>query len=81
VKAHLDAVAQLRKYDKARSIMGYWNSTREDWRQEARAFGAWQNDVWTFMIEMLEAVEAGREAPPSSADASVGILSQPPWKA
>jgi RecB family exonuclease len=79
VKAHLDAVAQLRKYDDARSIIGYWNSTREDWRQEARAFGAWQDEVWTFMIELLEAIEAGREVAPNSVEDLIAMLPALPW--
>jgi len=78
VKAHLDAVAQLRRYDDARALLGYWNSTREDWREEARVFGAWQDAVWTLLIGVFEAAERGQDLP-ETVEEVIAILPAPPW--
>jgi hypothetical protein len=79
LKAHLNAAAQEREYDDARAIVGYVNSTRPDWKAEAEAFVAWQDVVWTLVIDMLAAVEAGKEVPPESPEALIESLPKIVW--
>jgi len=69
---------QLRQYDDARALMGYWNSTREDWREEARAFGAWQDAVWSSLIEVFRAAESGQDLP-GTVEEVLAMLPAPPW--
>ena len=79
VQSHIDAIAQSRQYDSGVSLASYRNDPNQAWADEAAAFIAWRSDVWAFVFEWLEAVEAGTQDPPESVDALIDAIPEMEW--
>lgn len=52
-------VHDLRRYKNIETCIGYFNSTNEKWRKEAREANAWRDDLYKKAEEILEKVKAG----------------------
>lgn len=52
-------VHELRRYKNIETCIGYFNSTNEKWRKEAREANAWRDDLYKKAEEILEKVKAG----------------------
>lgn len=68
VSAHLDAKARERSYDSALSIATYSDSTVAAWKDEANAFVAWRDQVWTYAQSELAKVQNGERSIPTIED-------------
>lgn len=79
VSQHVDATAQSRDYDNAVSLASYVASTNATYAAEAQAFVAWRDAVWADVIQRLNAVQAGTQAPPESPAALIADLPQVSW--
>ncbi|WP_046665433.1 hypothetical protein [Neorhizobium galegae] len=71
--AHLDAVAQQRRYSSRLTIVSYAGSTKPQWAAEAETFIAWRDAALDYMFDQLAAVEAGEIAPPTIEEFIGGI--------
>ena len=47
IDAHVEAQSRALGYNSAAACAGYVNSTVEAWAEDARAFIAWRDAVWT----------------------------------
>lgn len=52
-------VHDLRRYKNIETCIGYFNSTNEKWRKEAREANAWRDDLYKKAEEIFEKVKAG----------------------
>lgn len=52
-------VHDLKRYKNIETCIGYFNSTNEKWRKEAREANAWRDDLYKKAEEILEKVKAG----------------------
>lgn len=74
VQNFLDAKAQELSYDTIYTCIGYWNSSNEKFRSEARAASQWRDAVWMKCHEILNAWNAGTIEQPTVE----GLLAQLP---
>lgn len=65
IRAHVDAVAQIRQYDNAVSCASYVASTNPVWAAEAQAFVAWRDAVWVYAFTELDKVANGERQQPT----------------
>jgi hypothetical protein len=65
IQAHVDAVAVSKLYNDGNAMASYANSTVEQWADEARAFIAWRDEVWTYAYGELDKVMAGLRGIPT----------------
>lgn len=64
IQAHIDAVAQSKKYANGTVLSGYVFSTIPQWQTEAQTFIAWRDAVWVYAYtELQKAVTGQREIP------------------
>ncbi|GHC61689.1 hypothetical protein [Limoniibacter endophyticus] len=67
-QAMLDNRATERQYDSGATLASYVNSTIPQWAQEAQAFVAWRDQVWSYALTELSKVEAGERDIPTIED-------------
>jgi len=66
VQAHLDFVARERRYDSISSACGYATSSFPRYQAEGQACMAWRDAVWPLVESILDDVQAGNRAIPTS---------------
>lgn len=64
----VDGKAQERRYDSGNSLASYVNSTIPAWKEEAKAFVAWRDQVWAYAYAELEKVQNGERDEPTIKD-------------
>ncbi len=65
IEAHVDAVAQGRRYSSAAACASYVTSGEAIWAAEAAAFVAWRDEVYRQAFAALALVLAGQAEPPT----------------
>jgi hypothetical protein len=65
IQAHIDATAQSKDYDDAKSLATYVNSTIPQWAAEAQVFVAWRDAVWAYALAELNKVLNGQRPQPT----------------
>ena len=66
VKAHLDAVVQLRDYDSIVSACTYATSARPDYQADGQACVNWRDAVWPYAYAVWDDVQAGNRSIPTA---------------
>lgn len=65
IQAHVDGAARSRGYHDGFALAGYVTSTVPTWADEAAAFIAWRDAVWSYAYGELAKVQAGERAQPT----------------
>lgn len=65
IQGVIDSTARSRRYEDGNSLASYFNSGREDWAAESRAFCGWRDSVWTWAYALFERVQSGEVGPPT----------------
>jgi hypothetical protein len=68
IEKYVDAVASEKRYGGAVAIATYINSTVDVWRNEAKTFVAWRDNVYVYAFEELQKVMNGERQQPSVED-------------
>lgn len=65
---HINQVAQKKQYKNANSCISYLNSSIEGWRNDAIAFLAWRDSIYTYAFGIFNNAYDGIEELPSLED-------------
>lgn len=65
IQQHVDVTAVSRRYDNGVSLASYVASGNPEWADEAQAFVAWRDAVWTYAYAELDKVLAAEREQPS----------------
>jgi hypothetical protein len=77
IRPLLDSTAQLQgnnlQYYDAMSCISYYNSTNQQYANEAKTFIAWRDSIYTYAINIITQVNAGKMTVPTSTQFIAGI--------
>ena len=65
IAAYCDSVAQEKQYDSAVSCASYVSSTIVSWREQALAFVAWRDSVYSYAIAQEQLMQSGKRSIPT----------------
>jgi hypothetical protein len=65
IQSHIDATARSRGYRDGFALAGYVSSTIQGWAEEATAFIAWRDAVWSHAYVELAKVQGGWRPQPT----------------
>jgi hypothetical protein len=74
IQATIDEAAISKQFNDGVTLASYVTSTIAAWADQAKAFVAWRDEIWTYVYAQLALVQAGTRAQPTVA----GFLSELP---